>query len=135
MNHSLSHCVGLKEKRNRLSSRWRAECGGIIETSDHILNGSLKLLTSWGSIRVSHRPYGPEGSSQFYTIVISVDSPNSQLHPLGAPYMSEGLQSTSFRVIPNSSVDIGSTTSVGDGRPQTQSITTYSRGSNLGQDG
>jgi len=98
-------------------------------------HGSLKLLTHWGSIRLSLRRYGPNMSSEFCTIVICADSPSFRLHRLGAPYMSEGLQSISFRATPNSSVDIGSTTSVGDGRPQTRSITTYSRGSNLGQDG
>jgi len=79
-------------------------------TLDLTFNGSLKLLTPWGSIRVSLRPYGLEGSSQFCTIVICADSPSFQLHPLGAPYMSEGLQSISYRVIPSSSVNIGSTT-------------------------
>lgn len=98
-------------------------------------HGSLRLLTRWGSIRVSLRPYGLEGSSEFCTIVICADSPGFQLHRLGAPYMSEGLQSISFRAIQRSSVSIGSTTSVGDGRPQTPCITTYNRGSNLGQDG
>ena len=98
-------------------------------------SGSLILHTRWGSIRVSLRPYGPEMNSEFCTIVICADSPAFRLHPLGAPYMSEGLQSISFRAIRSSSDGIGSTTSVGDGRPQTQSITTYSRGSNLGQDG
>lgn len=104
-------------------------------TLDLTFSGSLKLLTSWGSIRVSLRPYGPEGSSQFCTIVISADSPSFQLHPLGDPYMSEGLQSTSFRVIPSSLDSIGSITSGAGGHPRTQYTTTYSRGSNLGQDG
>jgi len=98
-------------------------------------HGSLKLGVPWGSIRLSLRPYGPAGSSQFCTIVICADSPSFRLLPLGDPYMSEGLQSISFRVIPSSSDDTGRTISVGGGRPQTQSITTYSRGSNLGQDG
>jgi len=98
-------------------------------------HGSLKLHTPWGSIRVSRRPYGPDMSSEFCTIVICADNPSFRLHPLGAPYMSEGLQSISFRAIPNSSVDIGSTISAGGGRPQTPCITTYTRGSNLGQDG
>jgi hypothetical protein len=98
-------------------------------------HGSLKLLTRWGSIRVSLRPYGQAQNNEFCTIVICADSPGSRLHPLGAPYTSEGLLSISFRAIRSSSDGIGSTTSVGDGRPQTQSITTYSRGSNLGQDG
>jgi len=98
-------------------------------------HGSLKLGVPWGSIRLSLRPYGPAGSSQLCTIAISADSPSFQLHPLGDPYTSEGLLSISFRAIPRSSDGIGSTTSVGGGRPQTQSITTYSRGSNLGQDG
>ena len=97
--------------------------------------GSLKLDVPWGSIRLSLRPYGPEGSSQFCTIVICADSPSFQLHPLGDPYMSEGLQSISFRVIPSCLDGIGSTTSGGGGHPRTQSITTYNRGSNLGQDG
>ena len=73
-------------------------------------HGSLKLGVPWGSIRLSLRPYGPAGNSQLCTIVICADSPSFQLHPLGDPYMSEGLQSISFRVIPSSSVDIGSTT-------------------------
>jgi len=38
------------------------------------------------------------------------DSPSFQLHPLGAPFMSEALQSISFRVIPNCLDNIGSTT-------------------------
>jgi hypothetical protein len=33
-------------------------------------HGSLKLGVPWGSIRLSLRPYGPAGSSQFCTIVI-----------------------------------------------------------------
>jgi hypothetical protein len=94
-------------------------------------HGSLKLGVPWGSIRLSLRPYAPGGNSQLCTIVISADSPSFQLHPLGNPYTSEGLLSISFRVIPSSSVDIGSTTSVGDGPRQTRSITTYNRGSNL----
>ena len=98
-------------------------------------HGSLKLLTRWGSIRVSLRPYGQAQNSEFCTIVICADSPSFRLHRLGAPYMSEGLQSISFRAIPSCSDGIGSTTSAAAGRPQTQSITTYSRGSNLGQDG
>ena len=98
-------------------------------------HGSLKLLTRWGSIRVSLRPYGQARNNEFCTIVICADSPGFRLHRLGAPYMSEGLQSISFRAIQNCSDGIGSTTSVGDGRRQTQSITTYSRGSNFGGDG
>jgi len=73
-------------------------------------HGSLKLGVPWGSIRLSLRPYGPAGSSQFCTIVICADSPSFQLHPLGAPFTSEALQSISFRVIPSSSVDTGSIT-------------------------
>ena len=98
-------------------------------------HGSLKLGVPWGSILLSLRPYGPAENSQLCTIVICADSPSFQLHPLGAPYTSEGLLSTSFRVIPSCLDGIGNTISVGDGRPQTQSITTYNRGSNLGQDG
>jgi len=98
-------------------------------------HGSLKLGVPWGSIRLSLRPYGPAGNSQLCTIVICADSPSFQLHPLGAPYTSEGLLSISFRAIPNCLDGIGSTTSGAAGRPQTQSITTYNRGSNLGQDG
>jgi len=73
-------------------------------------HGSLKLGVPWGSIRLSLRPYGPEGNSQLCTIVICADSPSFQLHPLGAPYTSEGLLSISFRAIPSCSVGIGSTT-------------------------
>ena len=102
---------------------------------DRTSSGSCLLHTRWGSIRVSHRPYGPDMSSEFCTIVICADSPAFQLHPLGAPYMSEGLQSISFRVIPRSSDSIGSTTSAADGPQLTQYITTCSRGSNLDQDG
>jgi len=98
-------------------------------------HGSLKLDTRWGSIRVSLRPYGPAQNSEFCTIVICADSPSFQLHPLGDPYMSEGLQSISFRATPRSSDSIGNTISVGGGRPQTQCITTLNRGSNLRQDG
>ena len=95
-------------------------------------DGSLKLLTRWGSIRVSLRPYGPAQSSAFCTIVICADSPGFQLHRLGNPYMSEGLQSISFRVIPRCSDGIGNITSAAAGRPQTRCITTYNRGSNFG---
>ena len=98
-------------------------------------SGWLVLGVPWGSIRLSHRPYGPGQSSQLCTIVISADSPSFQLRRLGAPYTSEGLLSTSFRVIPSCLDGIGSTTSGGDGHPRTQSITTYNRGSNFGQDG
>jgi len=73
-------------------------------------HGSLKLGVPWGSIRLSLRPYGLEGSSQLCTIVICADSPSFQLHPLGGPYTSEGLLSMSFRAIPNSLDSIGSTT-------------------------
>jgi len=73
-------------------------------------HGSLKLGVPWGSIRLSLRPYGPAGSSQFCTIVICADSPSFQLHRLGDPYTSEALQSISFRVIPSCSAGIGSTT-------------------------
>ena len=98
-------------------------------------SGSLILHTLCGSIRVSLRPYGPEMNSEFCTIVICADSPAFRLHPLGAPYLSEGLQSISFRAIPRSSDSIGSTTSADDGPQLTQYITTCSRGSNLDQDG
>jgi len=98
-------------------------------------SGSLVLGVPWGSIRLSLRPYGPAGSNQLCTIVICADSPSFQLHPLGGPYTSEGLLSTSFRVIPSCSADIGNTTSVAAGRLQTQSITTYNRGSSKQQDG
>ena len=92
------------------NSQWPQGCGGTIVTLDLTSHGSLKLGVPWGSIRLSLRPYGPGQSSQFCTIVICADSPNFQLHRLGAPYMSEALQSISYRVIPSSSVDIGSIT-------------------------
>ena len=98
-------------------------------------SGSLVLGVPWGSIRLSLRPYGPAGNSQLCTIAISADYPSFQLHRLGAPYTSVGLLSTSFRVIPSCSADIGNTTSVAAGRLQTQSITTYNRGSSKQQDG
>lgn len=98
-------------------------------------HGSLKLLTRWGSIRVSLAPFGPAQNSEFCTIVICADNPGFQLRRLGAPYTSEGLQSISFRVTPRCSDGIGLTTSVGDGRPQTQCTTTYNRGSDLSRDG
>ena len=78
-------------------------------------DGSLKLLTRWGSIRVSLRPYGPAQSSEFCTIVICADSPGFQLHRLGNPYMSEGLQSISFRVIPRCSMSCCNSCSVATG--------------------
>ena len=93
------------------------------------------LHTRWGSIRVSLRPYGPEMNNEFCTIVICADSPAFRLHPLGAPYMSEGLQSISFRAIQSSSDGTGPTTSAEDGPHLIQSTTTFSRGSNFEQDG
>jgi len=54
-------------------------------------HGSLKLGVPWGSIRLSLRPYGPEGNSQLCTIVICADSPSFQLHPPGRSLHERGL--------------------------------------------